>query len=154
MKQEDVLTEQFIRDMSDQAINQQMDYDSEMYKYFQNLVKTEGIPAKIKQRFWAFSDKEAVLTNMRVDEIRRVLMDFDINYLMYLMSRDESDFNFEEMLEIEQGKSHLNIRLHRSKDGFERRMESTQIREMTVSRQGGKEGVLSSFFGLFKRRRE
>lgn len=150
------MDEAFIKEMSRQAMVGSSQYDSEMYKYFQNLTEpSKNIPEEVKNKFWAFSNKEAVLTNMTPAEIKNVLLDFDINYVMYLLSKSERDFTFEEMSQLEQTKGHLNIRLHRGKDGFERRMQATQIKDITLNRPGmegvGILGRLANMVGLGKK---
>ena len=146
----DIMSPQFIDGLIRDSTQQPVDYDSEMYKYYKNLIDTREIPADLKPPFWAFVDKEAVLTNLSQTDIEKVALDFDINYIMYLMATPNADFTFEQMAKIEQLRAHLNLRLHRSIGGFERKMESTQIREVNLMREGGAGNPLAGFLGLMK----
>jgi hypothetical protein len=144
------MSPQFIDGLIRDTTQQPVDYDSEMYKYYKNLIDTREIPADLKMPFWAFVDKEAVLTNLTPQDIIKVGLDFDINYIMYLMATPNSEFTFEQMAKIEQLRAHLNLRLHRAILGFERKMESTQIREVNLMREGGSGNPLAGFLGLMK----
>lgn len=149
------VSEDFLQRMSAAAVAQPMIPDDGMFKHFRDLIDTSTIDPRIRKDFWGFSDKEAVISNMKPDVIIDVLRDWDITTLWWFMSHPERDLSFERMALIEQARAHLRQRLHRSLDGFERRLEATEIKEVSLNRpfgqDAGGQNALSKFFGVFKR---
>jgi len=147
------MTEDFLRKMSGDAMTQPIAYDGEMFKHFDRLISTDAIDPKMKKDFWGFSDKEAVISNMNPTTIIQVLRDWEINELWWMMSHPEKDFDFEQMARMGQARAHLRQRLHRSLNGFERKLQATEIKEVNLNKgQEGKTAGLLNFFGLFKKK--
>lgn len=125
-------------------------FDEALYRYTQFLIQEESIPDDIKARLWAFSDKENALSNIDKGTIRNMINYLEITYNYYTMSKPDYKFTFDDEIIHAQMKAKLIVKLSRSKEGFERRMQSTQIREVHMSEREN-QGILARAGGFISR---
>lgn len=121
-------------------------------KYIQYITEDKSIPENIKNLFWAFSDKENVLSNLKEEDIRRIMNDLEICYNFEIMKMPPYKYSFQIEQQFWQFKAKLLLKLKRSQDGFERKAQMTQVKELhTDSNQqqnrGGVVGTISRLLG-------
>lgn len=127
------------------------------FRLIQFLVEDKSIPKHIrKDLFWAFSDKEMSLSNLTEKDIERVLTGMNVAYNYYLMSKPDYEHTWKDDIDFRQLRMKVFVKLKRSQDGFERKLDATQIRVSQIeegqikSTGGGIGGRLGKFFrGVF-----
>lgn len=130
--------------------------ESSNNKLIEYLINDRSIPKHLrKQFFWAFSDKEMAISNLDDKQIRSVMLGSSIANKFYLMSKPDYKHTWEDEINYSNMRAKLFVKLNRSKDGFERKLEATQIRESHFDggnqrRGGGVVGsIKSGFSSLF-----
>lgn len=104
--------------------------EEQFYRYIQFILEEKAIPQEIKELFWAFSDQENALTNLTDSDIRNIINHLEIAFSYITMNKPDYNFNFADEIMLAQLRAKLMIKLKRSKLGFERKMQATQIREV------------------------
>lgn len=128
--------------------------DAEVRDFLTRLTDSWDIDDDLENLFWAYSSKDIVLSNLADRDIRKLMDGFEETVYDYIIQQPEHNFSWEEYMAIGQFEDWLYVRLKRSKDGFERKMETT---ETSISRQvletpkksggGGLTGKLKRLFG-------
>jgi len=106
-----------------------------MHKFARLLLEDELFPEDIKEHFPAFFDKETALSFIDKQTALTILNQFDDTVTSHLMSKPETDFSFEDEVNLTQARSRLLIKLQRAVGGprdklNERTSLMTQIRQM------------------------
>jgi hypothetical protein len=122
----------------------------EFAKFTEFLITDKSIPPNLSEPFWGFGDKENAISNLRPDDIKSVLNQFEIARLTYLMSKPEFEHSWKDELALNNLRPKLQVKLKRSEGGFERRLEATQIRQIQTDSLGReqKKGFLGRIFGF------
>ena len=119
-----------------------VEYYSDVTKY---LVEEDSLPQRVKEKFWLLPSKDTVLSNLDNRDVDIIMLEFDSAYLVYLMSKPEHEYSFQDELNYLQARAKLRLKLKRSLYGFERKMIATQIKRMEYEEQNEqkKGGILS-----------
>lgn len=119
-------------------------------KMIEFLVEDKSIPHELKQYFWAFADKEMTLTNLKSKDIDHLMMMYDTVNLSALMTMPSNKYTFMGQTDHLNLRTKTFIKLKRSEDGFERKIQATQIREIRTDsgQKADKRGFVSRIFGL------
>ena len=122
-------------------------------KYIEYITEEKSIPEDLKKLYWAFADKENVLSNLKPEDIARIMNNLEISYNFEVMKIPPYRYSFKMEQDFWQFKSKLLLKLKRSELGFERRTQATQIKEISTQQsgdsqnRGGFGGFISKMFG-------
>ena len=118
-------------------------------EYIRTILIDEGLPVEVKKYFWGYSSRLNTLSNLNLNQINKLLFDFDDGWLALLMSIPRDSFTWELEALKTQFRSTYEIQLNRSANGFERRMEATQIKQSIIqdNQAKTKTGFLTKIFG-------
>ncbi len=120
--------------------------------FLTRLTDSYDVDDELEELFWAYSSKDVVLSNLSQKEVRELMEGFHGTINDYIMQQPEHEFTWQESMAINQFEDWLKLRLNRSLDGFERKMETTetnvqrQVLEGMGEEEGG--GVMEKFKGL------
>lgn len=99
-------------------------------KLVEFLVKDTAIPKHLrKQEMWGFADKEMALSQLSAKDIDRVLTSLEVVHGLKQMSRPDYENSWEDEIDFRQLKAKVFVKLKRSEEGFERRIQATQVHE-------------------------
>lgn len=129
-------------------------YDSELYKYSKYLVEIEGIPPQIKEMLWSPVNKLHSLTNLKTDDITFLMREHDCILSLARTSIPEHEYTDSIDLSLEQLRMTFFSMVKKAEEGFERKMQATQIRQISytqddrsMDRSGGGNFVSRLFKG-------
>ena len=136
-----------------QGLNEE--YSSELVEFQKYLLEIEEIPEGIKNQLGGIVNRVHMLTKLTDSDIQTMLIRVDIILTQFKQSLFEWEFTPELQMQLSQLELIAYSLLHRSKDGFEREIEQTSIRQISYS-QGdmfqaqpstGLKGRIGRFFG-------
>lgn len=139
---------------SEEKLSFFMQNESVMFAKF--MLTDDAIPKEVKGLFWAFMDKEAALTQLNSSDIRRLMRSLDDTIVAYLMAKPSYRHEWYDEFIQTQLRGKLFMKLKRSENGFERKLNATQIKEIRRSgntefpqqeKRGGLMGKVGRFFG-------
>lgn len=122
---------------------------AEAVRLVQFLTENKSMPEDIHNQEWGFSSKEATLTHLGDKEIQAFDLRREIANDIKNISMRQKDFNWGMMINNQNKKVDWNLRIRRSRQGFERKMQTTQIRQLHTSKgqSQGKSGIISRIGG-------
>lgn len=147
------IQDQFKRNLESQTL--ETDSSNESLERTRFLTEDKSIPAYLKDRLWAFADKEIVLTNFSDRDMLRVRNKQKIIELMSICDMPPGSLTFSKELDMEQMDLKVFIKASRSHHGFERILQNTEIKQMKIkaeSDQKGKRKLLGGLGRLFGRK--
>ena len=129
-------------------------FEEEAAKFNKFIIENDDsiLPPLMKEKFWVFSDREVALSNLDKEDIRRLMLYFDIAKINLMMSKPEFKLDFKTIADIDEMKAKFLIKAKRSFGPDRERVQlTTQVREirMPLSQQsrGGLVGGLGRWFG-------
>ena len=130
-------------------------YPNESFRRFAEfLVKEDVIPERMGSTFWATKSKDVSLSNLSDKDVERLINDFDDMVDAYLISLPSGAFTFHDDFALSQLRIKWILRLKRSKEGFERKMLATQIKQQVFEEtEQPKGGLISGIKNFFLGRR-
>lgn len=126
-------------------------FSLEGYRFSREILDDDSIPDSVKKALWAFGDKEMTLSNLSEGDIKKLLMKYDDAVTAYLMSMTDYDYSFDLEKDLTQLRPKVELKLRRSKSGFEREMLATEIsriKEEPIRKEGGILRRLGGFLGM------
>lgn len=137
-------------------------FDSQMFKFSQFMIEDKSTPKTyeemandLEKQFWAFTDKEAALTNLREEDVTPLMNAFDDTVRLYNMHYPQTHYTFEVAQFQRQLRAKFFLKIKRSINGFERKMNVSQIKQNIIEDNAydkrpstGVIGRVKSFFGL------
>ena len=126
-------------------------FDESFYRYFAYLIDIDRIPDDVHFSLWGPTHKVHQLTNFNATDIQIMQRNVEIILSYIRMSIPEYEYDFIMKNKFEQVKLLFFSMIKRSEDGFERRMQATQIsqQEHIFRQEKPKEshGLLERFGG-------
>lgn len=130
-------------------------FESDSFKFSELVLKDDmtKIPEHLQKGFWVFLDKELSLTNLKEEDIGRILFGFDLVKLDLMMSKPDYKLNFNDMADFDAMRLKALIKAKRSTGDMmrERAMFMQQIKQLLTNEQqqvkGGWLSKLGSAFG-------
>jgi len=95
-------------------------FSREDYRLVSYLIDNPEIPDKIRRMFWAFASRAMALTNLDVNDVKRIMYDWKDAKLTYMMSIPQYEFTFDQQLALSNFESVLFAVLKRSTGGMQR----------------------------------
>ena len=137
------------------AVDTSRAFESDSFKFSELVLKDDmsQIPEHLHKAFWVFLDKELSLTNLKDEDIGRILFGFDLVKLDQMMSKPDYKLNFEDMADFDAMRLKALIKAKRSTGDMmrERAMFMQQIKQLLTNEQqqvkGGWLSKLGSAFG-------
>jgi hypothetical protein len=108
--------------------------DPGFVEFAELMVKDETIPLDIKDMFWGFLNKEAVLSRSDQKDRRRSENRYAILRNFYLMSKPQYKVDINEIIDMQNAQHRNTTKSNRSFGGFERQALTTQIKELRTPR--------------------
>lgn len=110
-------------------------------KLVEFLVKDTSIPKRLrKEEMWGFADKEMALSQLTGKDIDRVLTSLEVVHTLKQAARPDYDNSWEDEIDFRQLKAKVFVKLKRSEEGFERRIQATQVHESYYGERLGQQG--------------
>lgn len=142
------IKQQRIENESRQMDGQQVDYQGDFFNYFTDLIRIKNVPENIQQLLWGLANPVHTITNLDDADIRSMMRDFDTVITVWVMSIPEYEYTYDLYSSFRQLEILFYSMIKRSsKDGFERRMQATQIQQKEVSYAGERESSPSGIRG-------
>jgi len=119
--------------------------DAEAKDFLARLTGTWDIDDDLEELFWAYASKDMVLSNLSRADIDKMMKGFQDSVNDYIIQQPEHEYTWGEQMAVGQFEDWLYIRLNRSYQGFERKMQKTgaqiskQILEGNVEEDGMRE---------------
>lgn len=98
------------------------------------LVEDKSIPKERAEKNWGFSNKEVALSHFDSSDAQILSLHFDVASLLEMMQKPDFKNDWNQVLEMENHRTDWFMRVRRAKQGFERKMQATQIRHLHSSR--------------------
>lgn len=121
------------------------------FSHYVEYILKERSPKATRDKFWAWSDIEGALSNLPEEQVKRTINRLAIVDRLNMIKKPPSEFTMDDLVEYWSMVQKATVKINRSRDGFERKMQATQIKEVNaVSRDssgGGVFGKLKSMFG-------
>lgn len=145
------MVNQGIADMMAEEMLARDRYQQDFSQYVEYILK-ERSPKETREKFWAWTDIEGALSNLNEEQIKRVVNRLAIVDRLNTIMKSPSEYKFEDLVEYWQTVQKATIKSHRSLQGFERKMQATQIKEVSaISRDSGGGGLFAPIRRLFGR---
>jgi len=119
-----------------------------MTKTIKFLVEEKAAPEELINTFWAYLDKEVTLSQLDANGFRILRRQAFIARDEFLMGIPQYKITPELLLKLQNLKVKFDMKMYRAMGGFERRMETTQIRDTSMAfREPRKIGMRQKVFG-------
>jgi len=145
------MVNQGIADMMAEEMMSRDKGQQDFSQYVEYILK-ERSPKETRDKFWAWSDIEGALSNLSEEQIKRVINRLAIVDRLNMINMPPSEFKMDNLIEYWQMVQKATIKSHRSLQGFERKMQATQIKEVSaISRDNSSGGLFGGIRRLFGR---
>ncbi|MCD6541835.1 MAG: hypothetical protein J7K38_00730 [Thermoplasmata archaeon] len=121
---QEAIREQVMREAEEED---RLPFDETFYRYFAYLIDIDRIPDDVLFSLWGIAHKIHQLTNFNAVDVRIMLRKVDNIFTYIRMSIPEYEYDFVMHNKLEQMELMFYSMIKRSEQGFERRMQATQI---------------------------
>ena len=145
-----------IQEMAEEELRESQEFDNEAYKFAKLLITDDRLAddEELMKKFWIVFDKDVSLSNLTEEDVKSLLLWFDILKIDYLMSKYEDEIDFRKIRNIDALRAKLLVKAKRSTGGLTRDRalfaQQHQIKELVVgSKEAPKGGILGRIASLF-----
>jgi len=127
-------------------------FDQQVLQFNKFIIENDRtiLPPDIEKYFWVFNDKELALSNFDNNDIKRIMLWFDIAKINYMMGIPDYKLTFDMMRDIDEMWVKTLAKIKRSSGGMEREraLLATQIKEIRTPerKQAGFWGGVANIF--------
>ena len=141
-------------DLLEKLLKEESPTQHESFRRFAEfLTKEDVIPEPIRKIFWVSYSKELPLTNIKREDVSKLVNDFDDAVTAYVMSLPSGAYTFQDEFHLSQLRLKFVVKTMRSVEGFERRMLATQIKQQIFEElEQPKGGIINRIMRFFGRK--
>ncbi len=99
------------------------------------------VPPDMKNYFWAFFSKDSALTYLEDRDMYKIQEMFKAAKISYMNSLSPGKFDWRINRNLDELETQIYFRIRRSKLGFERKQETTQIQQTLYGEANGPDGM-------------